>query len=328
MAPSGSAGSAAAPVAEFSVIMPAFNAAGTVAEAIRSVQRQSVSDWELIVIDDGSTDATAGIVRGFLADARIRLVSTENRGAAAARNEGLASASGRSVAFIDSDDLWMPTFLAGMRDALAERPDAGLVYTDAWTVDRPSGRVGAVSAMHWQRPPLPPPSDPEAFLIELLERNFIYTATVVPVEVLGRVGPFRESLAAAIDYEMWLRILAHGYPACRSRGLLAVYSRGRAGSISSDRARVYASLGAVYRVAASEHPLSPEMRVRALARARAVDAELAALAGSGGLAAGWRRTVRPGLIRARNAVLRRDGWLAAPPAEVAAAFPTIVRPAG
>ncbi|MBO0725797.1 MAG: glycosyltransferase family 2 protein, partial [Blastocatellia bacterium] len=93
-----------------SVIMPTFNRADTISRAIRSVQAQTFDDWELIVVDDGSTDNTVAMIEGC--DARLKLIRQENQGTAGARNAGLRASAGRYIAFLDSDDEWLPHHLA------------------------------------------------------------------------------------------------------------------------------------------------------------------------------------------------------------------------
>ena len=91
-----------------SVIMPAHNSGRYIAESIRSVQAQTCADWELVVVDDGSTDDTAEVVRGLAtSDARVRYVYQPNGRQGRARNNGVANSSGGLVAFLDSDDLWV-----------------------------------------------------------------------------------------------------------------------------------------------------------------------------------------------------------------------------
>ena len=306
--------------------MPAYNTGGSVAAAVRSVLAQTRSDLELVVVDDGSRDDTAAIVEALQAeDARVRLVRQENQGAAAARNNGIAQARGRFVSFIDSDDLWLPTYLEAMGAALEQAPAAGFAYTDAWTLDA-DGRVGTATAMQWQHPPAAPPETAEELMLELLLRNFVYAAVTVPKAVFEAVGPFDASLRAAIDYEMWLRMASRGYTAVRPPGLLAVYTRDRPGSISSNRAVVVGSLAGIYDRLADDPALEQEARDLARRRAQEVRAELSALQGARGLDAAWRAQVRPALIRARNTVLRRDGWRATPPPELVEAFPALESP--
>jgi teichuronic acid biosynthesis glycosyltransferase TuaG len=92
-----------------SIITPAFNAARTIKETIRSVQSQTFKDWELIIVDDGSTDETRRIAEEEATmDRRLRVVSDQNSGVAIARNRGMALANGRYMAFLDADDVWLP----------------------------------------------------------------------------------------------------------------------------------------------------------------------------------------------------------------------------
>lgn len=119
-----------------SVIIPVFNRAHTLRRAIESVRAQEVSAWELIVVDDGSTDGSADIPASY-GDLRIRtLRHDENRGAAAARNSGVSVARGRYVAFLDSDDEWLPGKLAAQLDALEGRPDAPQALCTAFLLHR------------------------------------------------------------------------------------------------------------------------------------------------------------------------------------------------
>lgn len=104
----------------FSVIMPAFNRERYIDVALQSVLDQTFHDWECVVVDDGSTDSTSSVVDGFNSsnDQRIRLIKRENGGPGAARNQGAAAAKGKYLAFLDSDDLWMPWTLETYYSAL------------------------------------------------------------------------------------------------------------------------------------------------------------------------------------------------------------------
>lgn len=116
----------------FSIIMPALNAAGTIGEAIASVRSQTLGDWELIVVDDGSNDATRDVAEGLaLSDGRIRLAGHAggvNRGAAASRNLGIERAGGAIVGFLDADDLYEPDALAIIDAIFAAHPRIGAAY--------------------------------------------------------------------------------------------------------------------------------------------------------------------------------------------------------
>lgn len=118
-----------------SVIIPTYNRARMVGRAIRSVLNQTYQDFEIIVVDDGSTDDTEGVVRGFNDD-RIRYMRhDENKGAAAARNTGIKAALGEYVAFQDSDDEWLPEKLEKQVRVLQNAPaEVGVVYSDVWRI--------------------------------------------------------------------------------------------------------------------------------------------------------------------------------------------------
>ena len=131
----------------FSIVMAAYKSAATVAESIESVRRQTRSDWELIVVDDGSPDATADIAEGSR-DPRVRVVrEAVNRGPAAARNRGISLAQAPLVCTLDSDDLWLPRYLETMASTLQANPAASVAFTDAWVLDDATGRISKKSAM-------------------------------------------------------------------------------------------------------------------------------------------------------------------------------------
>ncbi|MHC4818252.1 MAG: glycosyltransferase family 2 protein [Planctomycetota bacterium] len=114
------------------VILPTFNRRELVTEAIESVRRQTYGDFELVVVDDGSTDGTAETIRERFGDeARLRLVRQENRGVSDARNRGIELSRGELIGFLDSDDLYLPRNLEAQVAALDARPDAHMVTCDA-----------------------------------------------------------------------------------------------------------------------------------------------------------------------------------------------------
>ena len=132
-----------ATVPAVSVILPTYNRASFLSQAFASIQAQSLNDWELIVVDDGSTDGTEAMVRELLRPlgARGVLVSQPNRGAYGARNRGLEVATGRYVALFDSDDVWLPDYLSTCVNLLDAHPDVDWVYAACRVVDFASGRV-------------------------------------------------------------------------------------------------------------------------------------------------------------------------------------------
>ena len=243
----------------FSVVTPAYNTNAYVATAIRSVQLQTWPDFEVIVVDDGSTDDTASQVLAFSDDPRVRLIRQGNAGPSAARNTAIAAARGEYVCMLDSDDLWVPRYLEVMGAALDADPEAGFAYTDAWVLDEATGRVRRTSMMHYQRPPAAPPTDAGAFLRLLLDRNFVYTSVTVRKRVLEDVGGFDERLWAAEDWELWLRIAAAGHRALRPEGLLAIH-RLRRGSLSADLLSMIDGVCEMYRIIEEEWETTHDVR--------------------------------------------------------------------
>jgi glycosyltransferase involved in cell wall biosynthesis len=134
-------GQAAVPAV--SIILPTYNRVKFLPQAFESIRSQTFTNWELIVVDDGSTDDTAAAVEGATAalDRPVRYVRQTNQGSYGARNTGLDYARGQLVAFFDSDDVWLPHHLADCANALREHPDADWVYGASRVVELTTGRV-------------------------------------------------------------------------------------------------------------------------------------------------------------------------------------------
>jgi glycosyltransferase involved in cell wall biosynthesis len=128
-----------------SVMMPAYNAAPFIAEAIDSLLAQTYEDWELIVVDDGSTDGTAAVAAAY-DDPRIRLVSQPNRGEAAARNAALERMRGEYIAFLDADDGFLAHHLGATVEKLQAHPGYDAVYSDGYHIDEQGARLQALSS--------------------------------------------------------------------------------------------------------------------------------------------------------------------------------------
>src|SRR5208282_403475 len=122
-----------------SIIMPCFNCAEHVGRSLASVLGQSYEDFELLFIDDGSMDESAGVAAAFV-DSRMSVIRQPNAGVSAARNRGLAVARGMYIAFLDADDTWEPLFLRKMISALEARPEAALAYCGWQNVGLSGGR--------------------------------------------------------------------------------------------------------------------------------------------------------------------------------------------
>jgi len=178
-----------------SIVMPTRNRADCLAEAIASVQAQTYANWELHIVDDGSRDGTRAVVEPFLADARIRYEAIEPSGASAARNHGLRATRGEYIAYLDSDNLWFPGFLAAAVAALAGDPGTDLVYGVLATGAHGGG---SLQLLH------------EPFDRCRLERaNYIDLNVVVHRRALYAAhGGFDEGLARVVDWDLLLRYTA------------------------------------------------------------------------------------------------------------------------
>lgn len=192
-----------------SVVVPCFNYGHVLGETLRSVQEQCLADFECIVVDDGSTDATAQVVRQFSdQDSRFSYVLQPNRGPSAARNTGLRLATGRYIQLLDADDLIRPGKLRVHAQFLDQHAGIPLVYGPVLYFDdlhrsspsrAPGGRDQA-----WMRMG---PLDGAQFLAALLEDNILpVCAPTFRRELVDQVGLFDEQLASHEDWEFWLRV--------------------------------------------------------------------------------------------------------------------------
>lgn len=133
-------------------------------------------------------------------------------------NTGIAASQARYVALLDADDLWMPTYLERMGEALDANEWAGFAYTDAWWLDDATGRFYKRTMSEFLGAPSNPPRDPHEFLKLLMPANWLFGGTTMRRSALLRVGGLNDSLRGAEDYELWIRLLARGYGAVRVPG--------------------------------------------------------------------------------------------------------------
>ena len=243
-----------------SIVCPSYNATGTIRATIRSVLAQTFEDFELIVVDDGSSDDTPEIVAGFAAeDPRVKLIVQENAGTAGARNRGIQESSGEMIAIIDNDDLWLPRYLEAVTAALERTPSAGLCHTDAWILDDRNGRVHRKTAVEWP-PPRPSTMDAARLRSELLRGNFIMASSVTMTRpALEAAGEFDTSpgVRGSDDWDLWLRIAEAGFGAVRPAGVLAVY-RERPDSVSRNHVLMMKSANAVATAALQRDSSDPQ----------------------------------------------------------------------
>jgi glycosyltransferase involved in cell wall biosynthesis len=238
-----------------SVITPAYEAEASIADTLTSVADQTYDDWELVVVDDASADATARLAEG-VGDPRIRVIRSEaNLGPAGARNLALDHAGGELMALLDADDRWEPQYLErqlALFDAeQARRPRVGIVACDAW-IEGPEGRLAETYGERFGFPG-------GGGLAELLRANTIFVSAMSPRAVVEEVGRFSTECFGSEDHDMWLRIVEAGYRCVATREPLAIYRLSK-GSISASALGMARTDEATYRRALARGRLNRRER--------------------------------------------------------------------
>ena len=248
-----------------SIVTPAFNAEHFIAHTIESVLRQTFTDFELLVIDDGSDDGTSGIAERYAKrDSRIHLSRQTNRGIAAARNSGIKQARGRLIALLDSDDLWLPTFLCEQLAILEEHPEIAILSANALNFGGPFDG----------EPLLPVAGDAPIYPVPLLtliqQEDSLSIFAVFRRELFDAVGTFDETLHRSEDYDLWLRAASAGLLIAVNPRPLGLYRR-RADSLSADEALMLDAMKQPLAKVQQAFADRPDIRT-------AIDAKLVALA--------------------------------------------------
>lgn len=197
-----------------SVVVPLYNKKDSIGSTIESVLAQTYSDFELLVVDDGSTDGSAGLVSRF-DDPRIRLIRKSNGGVSSARNVGIRNARGEWIAFLDGDDIWEKNFLAEIARMSHDFPEAGILGTsyvflkngraESATKSLPKAYFGLIDNSSWR-----------------FGQLYWTSAVCCRKSALEEVGMFDERIAYGEDLDVWWRIMLR-YPAAFSNKELAVY---------------------------------------------------------------------------------------------------------
>lgn len=299
--------------AQISVIVPTFNSAATVGAALRSALTQTIEELEVVVVDDGSTDATPEIVARFAeTDSRLRLLRQENAGPGGARNTGIAAATGTFIGFLDSDDLWLPQHAELSCETLRSSTRGGLCHTDCWDLNGDGARIFRLTTLACHTD-LPGIEDPGRALETMVAVNYV-TASAVTVtrEALEAVGTFDPTLTGAEDWDLWLRIAAAGFEVLRAGEAPTVVLRDTPGSASKSEVRmIRGSLTVMNRVAADTRIEQP-VREMAANRATGLRRELEVSTAPSPL-----QRAEAGLLRTAHAVkaraLDRRLWRRPPP---------------
>lgn len=192
-----------------SVIIPTYNCSQYISEAIESVLNQSFQAFELIIVNDGSTDRTDEVIKKYLDSFpdKIKYIKQENKGHAAARNTGIKASGGEFIAFLDADDLWLPNKLAAQILVFDKNPDVGLVHTNCYGFGGPGGTY---LGRYWMTPEQIQKHSGYIFFEHYFRTIRITTSTVmIRKKCLDEVGLFDENLSrlGSEDRELFLRIL-------------------------------------------------------------------------------------------------------------------------
>jgi glycosyltransferase involved in cell wall biosynthesis len=196
-----------------SIIIPAYNAAEYIAEAIESVLIQNYRNFELLIINDGSTDGTEEIIRGFK-DERIRYFRQENQGLAATHNTGIRQSRGEFIIKLDADDKMTPDFIARHVRQFENNPEADLVYCDDYLIDQNDKPIRIITRPQY--------ADRKLLIRDMFRCGYpiVPFRTCIRKSVFDKIGFFDESLAVGEDYDMMRRFVRHGLRICHLPGAL------------------------------------------------------------------------------------------------------------
>ena len=240
------------PPPRVAVIVPAYGVAHLLGEALRSLQAQTLTAWECLVIDDGAPDNVAAAVAPFLADPRIRFVATANRGVSAARNRAIAETTAPYIALLDGDDMFRPDYLETTVTVLDCDPTARLVTCNArifGAVARErncfSDKQGNSDGFH-------------GTLSDVLDRSFgVHIGTTFRRADFDRIGGFDTAMAQSEDLDLWVRLMLLGGHARYVDTVLGEY-RVRPGSASASAERMLLGNIRVYEKALTQLGGKPE----------------------------------------------------------------------
>jgi glycosyltransferase involved in cell wall biosynthesis len=212
---------------QVSVVVTCYNYGKFVAESLESLQKQTFSDFEVIIVDDGSTDNSAEQICPYLKDCRFRYIKQKNGGQANAKNRGIKESTAEFIAFLDADDLWEPEKLEKQTPLFA-RQEMGVVYSRAASID-PEGRP---LPMHTLGQYLQPRRSKVTEY--LIYDNFVpFSSAIVRKDCFNTFGVFDESLAMGIDWDLWLRFSTkYQFDYCEEPYLL--YRVGHSGQMSKN----------------------------------------------------------------------------------------------
>jgi glycosyltransferase involved in cell wall biosynthesis len=231
------------------VVIPAYNSARYITQALDSVKAQTFSDYEVIVVNDGSDDAEEleRIVRSH--PLPVIYLSQENKGVSAARNAAIRIARGEFYAQLDADDQWTPDYLDVQLRILKDNPDVALVYPNATIIGDES-----TSGLEFMK--VSPSEGDVTFESLVRQKCVVMTCVTARMSAIRAAGMFDESIRSCEDFDLWVRIVKNVGPIVYHRRPLALYRR-HEGSLSSDRVWMIRNLLAVFEKCAARFELTP-----------------------------------------------------------------------
>lgn len=223
---------------QLSVIMPAYNCASFIEEALASIFSQGIDDLEVVLVDDGSTDGTPDIAAAV--DPRVKVFRNDHGGPASARNLAVANARSDWLAFLDADDIWLPGKLAAQLQYLTDHPDARIVYGGFkfWHADASGYFPPAASIDRSMQEGITPELSGWIYPELLLDSHIHIITAIIHRNVFDTVNGFDGSFGKGSDYDFWIRSSRH-FPAYRLNRTVALY-RIHAGGITKRVTKVCA----------------------------------------------------------------------------------------
>ena len=231
------------------VVIPSYNNARYIGQTLDSIKAQTFTDYEVIVVNDGSEDREE--LERVLESHPLPIVyiSQENKGVSAARNAAIRSARGEFYAQLDADDQWTPEYLEVQLGILRDNPDVALVYPNARI-------IGDDAPVELEFMKVSPSEGEVTFESLVRQRCIVLTCVTARMSAIREAGMFDEELRSCEDFDLWLRVAKHGGRIVYHRRILALYRRHQ-GSLSSDRVWMLRHLLAVYEKWAKTADLSP-----------------------------------------------------------------------
>jgi glycosyltransferase involved in cell wall biosynthesis len=236
-----------------SVVIPAYNASEYIAEALDSVMAQTFKNYEVIVVNDGSPD-TEQLERALEPyKDRIIYIKQKNRGPSGARNTAIRAARGEYIAMLDSDDAWLPAYLAEQVRILSDNPDLDMIYADAWL----SGDADLPHRTFMEGAPSRGPVSFESLL--RYDSSIITSGAVAKRQTLIDAGLFDEAFIRCEDFDLWIRVAHRGGKISYQKQILAKH-RAHAASLAADTVKMVESQIEVLKKAQRTLPLTDEQR--------------------------------------------------------------------